>query len=175
MKNINQAEPLFEHNGNFLLGALPKHEQWKVRNNIELAEFHAGQVLVDSRRPIECVYFPITNTIALYRLHERGELKKVAAVGREGMTVVPPRAGANLAAVRLQVQRDGLAYSMSVAALRRCMDHSETLCLVVSLYAQALMAQIADTETCNRNPSIYNNSPRRIQIEDEGIQRVGCR
>jgi len=151
--------------GNHLLGALPAHEWSALAPHLELVQLRAEQLLCDSGRRINHVYFPTTAVITLLHTMEDGGSVEVAAIGREGMTGVPVLTGGDTMPTRVQVQAPGFAYRMSASALREHFGRSDFLRRITLLYMQALLTQVAQTAACNRHHPLSKQLCRWLLIQ----------
>lgn len=70
---------------NRLLAALPEAEWRRWLPQLEAVEMPLGQVLSESGRTLDHVYFPITAIVSLLYVMENGASAEIALVGNEGI------------------------------------------------------------------------------------------
>jgi len=70
---------------NQLLGALSAAEVKRLTPHLEPIEMALGQVVYESGRVLDYVYFPTTCIISLLAVMENGSSAEIAIVGKEGL------------------------------------------------------------------------------------------
>ena len=135
---------------NAILAALPRTEYRRVRDLLEPVTLTFGEVLYEQDERITHVYFPSDSLVSLLTLVDRHQALEVGLVGREGMVGVSYAMGIGATPLRALVQGTGTAMRMKAPAFRRELNASPALQREVSLYAHALMSQVARTAACNR-------------------------
>lgn len=141
--------------GNALLNSLPDAERLWLEPLLRRAVLATRQVLVEPRRDIATVFFPVSGVISLVTVMSDGTSVHVASVGTEGLAGIPVFFGAtstpNLRAV---AQMPGLALTMPASQFHGCMERSPALERAVAGYAHALLTQAAQEVACNRRHSV---------------------
>jgi CRP-like cAMP-binding protein len=150
---------------NCMLDALPLHERQALMADSQQVHLRNQEWLFTAGQRVDFVYFPGTAIVSL--LHPVGTNKgvEIAAVGSEGMIGVSVLMGGNSMPTSVLTQCAGSAYRVSVASLRECLAGSETLSRALLSYTQALLMQIAQTATCSRQHSVYEQLCRWLLID----------
>lgn len=154
-----------EHQVNYLLDALPSHEWQALESHVDLVRLREKQILCDAGEHIEHAYFPVTGVVSLLYKMKGGASVEVAAVGPEGMIGVPILTGREAMSTCVQVQCPGIAYRITATAMRKQFDRCDSLRLLLLRYMQALIMQVAQTATCNRDHSVYEQLCRWLLVE----------
>jgi len=146
----NAPQPLQNH----LLLALPPETRERVFPNLELVALPQGQTLYESGDGMQDLYFPTDSIVSPLYVLADGVPAEVAVVGNEGMVGVVLFVGDESTLSRVVVQSAGHAYRLKGAVLAREFSRDEALHVLLLRYAQALLMQMAQTLTCNRDHSV---------------------
>jgi CRP-like cAMP-binding protein len=139
---------------NTLLAALTPAEGKRVRPHLEPVTLEFGQVVYESGRAMDRVYFPTGCIVSLLHVLENGSSAETALVGCEGVVGVSIFMGGETTPSRAVVQCAGGALAMPVAALRSEFDRGGSLQHLLLRYTQALITQMAQTAVCNRHHNV---------------------
>jgi len=139
---------------NHLLDALSQTERQHWMRQLEWVEMPLGQVLYESGRAIENVYFPVTAAVSLQYLAEDGTSVEFAGVGSEGMVGIASIMGSNSTPSRAVVESAGRGYRMKAQAIKDEFSRSHPVMLLLLRYAYTLMTQMAQTAVCNRQHTL---------------------
>jgi CRP-like cAMP-binding protein len=134
---------------NRLLAALPDQELNQILVRLASVRLHPGEVLCHSGEEIGHVYFPDDGLISLVATMMDGATVETGLVGNEGMMGVPVFLGADSAPYRAIVQVEGHAWRLRADLFKYEMRRCNTLHKRLSLYTQALMAQMSQMAACN--------------------------
>ncbi len=156
------STPLFTAQQNQLLRALPKEDMDRWQSRLELVELSRNQVLHDTGRAPEHVYFPTTSIVSLMSTTRDGGTAEVALVGRDGVVAISWLMGAETSPNEAMVQSAGRAYRISTAFVKSEMERSSAVLKVLLRYAQSVMEQMAQIAVCNRHHSIDQQLCRRL-------------
>ena len=139
---------------NHLLAALPVSVRRRFLSCLKLVEFKQGEVICESGRPLEFVYFPIDCIISLVHVMLDGASAGVSVVGYEGMVGVTVFMGGESTLSRAVVQNKGFAYRMPSLKLQQEFNADVDLRVLMLRFTQTLITQMSQTAVCNRHHSI---------------------
>jgi CRP-like cAMP-binding protein len=145
---------LFSPTQNHLLGALGESEREHLFSHLELVPMRLGEVIYESGRPLEHVYFPTNCIISLLYVMEDGASAEIAIVGCEGMVGVALFMGGESTPSRAVVQSAGHAYRLSGKLVKEEFVRAGAMQYLLLRYTQALLTQMAQTAVCNRHHSV---------------------
>ncbi len=154
---------------NLLLASLPEAEWQRWMPDLEPVELRLGQVLSESGRTPAYVYFPTTAIVSLLYRTQDGDSSEIAVVGNDGVVGVSVFMGGNSTPSDAVVQNAGQAYRLRVQCVKEAMNRQGPVLGILLVYAQALMAQVAQTAACNRYQSIDQLMCRRLLM---GLERL---
>jgi CRP-like cAMP-binding protein len=110
------------------------------------------------------VYFPTSAVVSLMSSTRDGGSAELAVVGHDGMIGIAVFMGGNAMPSAAVVQATGVALRLSASTLKSLLQRSVPTLQVLLRYAQALMAQVAQTALCNRYHSIDQQLSRRLLL-----------
>jgi CRP-like cAMP-binding protein len=139
---------------NRLLAALSAVELKRLRKNLELVEMPLGEVVYESGRHVDHVYFPATCIVSLLYVLENGASAEIAVVGNEGVVGVSIFMGGETTPSRAVVQSAGYAYRLPGAMMVAEFTRGGAMQHLMLRYTQALITQMAQTAVCNRHHSV---------------------
>jgi CRP-like cAMP-binding protein len=125
-------------------------EYLRLLPHLEAVELVEGEVLCESGKPLQYVYFPSSSLVSLLTLVDADDVFAVALVGREGMTSVASALGTQISPFRALVQAPGAAMRIRPNVFLAEFRTSITLREAVLAYVLSLTVQIAQTAACNR-------------------------
>jgi CRP-like cAMP-binding protein len=137
---------------NRLLEVLPPPLWQRLAVQLELVELAPGTVLFEGGAAPAEAWFPTSAVLAVVQMLEDGATPEIAVVGCEGMVDVAAYMGGT--SQRCIVQLGGCAFRLPAAALAAAFDESPALRRLLLRYAQALLAQLAQTAVCNRHHAL---------------------
>lgn len=139
---------------NHLLDALSKAELKRLRPHLEPVAMPLGQVVYESGRMLDHVYFPATAIISLLYVMEDGASAEIAVVGNEGLVGISLFMGGETTPSRAVVQSAGDAFRLAARHLRVEFNRAGPLQHLLLRYTQSLITQMAQTAVCNRHHSV---------------------
>ena len=139
---------------NQLINALSATELKRIRRHLEPVEMSLGDVVYESGRHIEHVYFPADCIVSLLYVLENGASAEIAVVGNDGVVGVSLFMGGETTPSRAVVQSAGSAFRMRGAVMKREFTRGRTMQHLMLRYTQALITQMAQTAVCNRHHSV---------------------
>lgn len=157
-------KPVCDPRQNQLLFALPDAAWLRWATELELVELPAGRVLSESGGTPEFVHFPTTAIVSLLYMTQDGGSVEIAVVGNDGVVGISLFMGGNATPSRAVVQSAGLAYRLPASVAKCEIDRGGPALAMLLRYAQALIAQVAQTAACNRYHSIDQQLARRLLL-----------
>jgi CRP-like cAMP-binding protein len=139
---------------NYLLAALSAAELKRLRPHLEPISMLLGQVVYESGRLLEHVYFPTTAIISLLYVMEDGASAEIAVVGNEGLVGISLFMGGETTPSRAVVQSAGDAYRLPTQFVRSEFSRGGSMQHLMLRYTQSLITQMAQTAVCNRHHSV---------------------
>ena len=139
---------------NQLLAAFSAAELKRLRPHLEPLSMPLGQVIYESGRQLEHVYFPTTTIISLLYVMEDGASAEIAVVGNEGVVGISLFMGGETTPSRAVVQSAGQAFRLGAQYLRAEFDRAGSMQHLLLRYTQSLITQMAQTAVCNRHHSV---------------------
>jgi len=154
--NIGRSIPFGQHSplGNTLLKSLPDNCYQQLLKHLQLTRMEAGEIIQDSDRPLQYLYFPVTCIVSRNYIMADGESTMVAIIGKEGLVGVTQLTGGDSPICNLVVISAGYAYRIKKPLIEAEFNKGGILEHTLLLYAQALITQISQTIVCNRFHSI---------------------
>lgn len=154
---------------NHLLAAIPADEYARVAPDLELVEMPLGQVLSESGRTMQYVYFPTTCIVSLMYVLEDGACAEIAVVGNEGIVGFSLFMGGGSTCSRAVVRGAGHAYRMKADRLLQEFERGGPVQRLLLRYTQALITQMTQTAVCNRHHSVEQQLCRTLLLTLERL------
>lgn len=151
-----------EARSNLLLSTLPDAEWRRLQAVMQPVDLRAGQVLSEPGSVSSYAIFPLTAIVSLLYMTRDGASTEVAVIGRDGMVGLGSLMGGNATPSRAVVQTGGKALRVPLQWMEDQLEGGGALLDMLMRYAQALMAQVAQTAVCNRFHSIDQQLSRRL-------------
>jgi CRP-like cAMP-binding protein len=139
---------------NQLLAALSAVELKRIRPRLEVFDMPLGQVVYESGRELDHVYFPTNCIVSLLYVLESGASAEIAVVGHEGVVGVSIFMGGATTPSRAVVQSAGTAYRLPAAVIQEEFRRGGGMQQLMLRYTQSLITQMAQTAVCNRHHSV---------------------
>ena len=139
---------------NRLLAALPPAEWARWLPQLEATDMPLGQVLYESGRTLDHVYFPTTAIVSLLYVMENGASAEIAVVGREGLVGISLFMGGGSTPSRAVVQSAGRGFRLPAQAMKEEFNQAGPVMHLMLRYTQALITQMAQTAVCNRHHTL---------------------
>ncbi|HUQ04705.1 MAG TPA: Crp/Fnr family transcriptional regulator [Kofleriaceae bacterium] len=149
---------------NLLLRRIGGAEYDAFARELEPVALTFKETLYEQDRPIKQVYFPTSGMVSLVTRMKDGRQIETGTVGREGVVGIPAILGATRAPGRAFCQVEGSALRMPLDAFVAVTRRSERVRAVVLLYANVLMAMMAQSAACNRSHGIEARMARWLLI-----------
>ncbi len=139
---------------NQLLAALPDAAWAHWLPQLEPVNMPLGQVLSESGKQLEHVYFPTTSIVSLLYVMEDGASAEIAVVGHEGLVGISLFMGGKSTISRAVVQSAGQGFRLKADLLMQEFNRAGPVLHLLLRYTQALITQMAQTAVCNRHHSL---------------------
>src|ERR1700687_271078 len=139
---------------NHLLDALSAAELKRLRRNLEPVDMVLGEVIYESGRHMDHVYFPTDSIVSLLYVLADGASAEIAIVGNEGVVGISLFMGGETTPSRAVVQSAGQALRLKASILKEEFERGGALQLLLLRYTQALITQMTQTAVCNRQHSV---------------------
>ena len=139
---------------NLLLAALAPAELKRMRPHLEPVTMPLGDVIYESGRHLDHVYFPTTCIVSLLYVLESGASAEIAVVGYEGVVGVSIFMGGETTPSRAVVQSGGNAYRLPGQMVKDEFTRGGAMQHLMLRYTQSLITQMAQTAVCNRHHSV---------------------
>ena len=144
---------------NCLLAELPEEEFTHLSTQLERVELSPGEILYESGRPVQYVYFPTTAIVSLLYIMENGTTAEIAVIGNDGMVGIALVMGGDAMPNRAMVLCAGTAYRLNSRLLMSEYNRiggrrAGALQHLLLRYTQVLIAQMSQNAACNRHHSI---------------------
>lgn len=139
---------------NKLLAALSAAELKRMLPRLERVETTLGEVLYESGRHLDHVYFPGDCIVSLLQVLENGATAEIAVVGNEGVVGVSIFMGGETTPSRAVVQSAGTAFRLPGQAIKDEFTRGGDMQHLMLRYTQSLLTQMAQTAVCNRHHTV---------------------
>jgi CRP-like cAMP-binding protein len=139
---------------NHLLDALTAGELKRLRRHLEPVEMILGEVVYESGRHMDHVYFPTDSIVSLLYVLENGASAEIAVVGNEGVVGISLFMGGESTPSRAVVQSAGSAYRLAAQIMKTEFTRGGGMQHLMLRYTQSLITQMAQTAVCNRHHSV---------------------
>ena len=140
--------------GNRLLDLLPAADWQRWQPQVESVTLSLGQVLYESGRVQNHVYFPTSSVVSLLYVMENGASAEIAVVGNEGIVGISLFMGGESTPSRAVVQSAGHGFRLKAQMTKDEFNRSGPVMHLLLRYTQALITQMAQTAVCNRHHSL---------------------
>ncbi len=154
--------------GNKLLDSLPQTEYRQIIPFLRPVELKRGEIIHPARHVIEHAYFPTSGLLSLMVSAENGDAIEAVVYGNEAIASLPVYLGAKIPAHRVEVRIPGAALRMKTEDFKRFCGKSKKLRARLCQYADAVIAQLAQTAFCNRFHSVEERMSRWLLKAQDG-------
>ena len=155
---------------NCILSALPSEEYNHLLGAQQCVTFSLGDVVYESSRPLEYVYFPTTCVVSLLYTMEDGATAEMGLVGNDGIVGVALFLGGETTPNRAVVQIAGDSLRMKAKLFQAEFKRGGALQDLLLLYTQALITQISQTAVCNRLHSMEKRLCRWLLLSHDRVK-----
>jgi CRP-like cAMP-binding protein len=158
---------------NSLLTALSPEELERVLPRLERVPMELAQVLYESGRNLDYVYFPTTCIVSLMFVLESGASTGIAVIGYEGAVGVSSFMGGESTPSRGVVQSAGEAMRLPVGLVLQEFRRGGAMQHLMLRYTQTLITQLAQTAVCNRHHSVDQQLCRWLLLSIDRLPTQG--
>ena len=159
-----------EARNNHLLASLPSDESKRWLPLLEPIDLPLGDVLYESGKTLDYVYFPTTAIVSLLYVMENGASAEIAVVGNEGIVGVSLFMGGGSTPSRGVVQSAGKGFRLAAVSMKDEFDRAGPVMHLLLRYTQALITQMAQTAVCNRHHSLDQQLCRWLLLSLDRLQ-----
>ena len=159
-----------EARNNHLLASLPSDESKRWLPLLEPIDLPLGDVLYESGKTLDYVYFPTTAIVSLLYVMENGASAEIAVVGNEGIVGVSLFMGGGSTPSRGVVQSAGKGFRLAAMSMKDEFDRAGPVMHLLLRYTQALITQMAQTAVCNRHHSLDQQLCRWLLLSLDRLQ-----
>jgi len=135
---------------NRLLEGLPPKERDRILGRCETVELEFGTTLCESGSPYRHVYFPVHGFISTVATLVNHQPLEIRLIGDEGVLGATLALGVDTVPLRAVVQGSGAAWRMAAGPFKRSLRESPALLRVLRRYLYVLLAQLTQSNGCNR-------------------------
>jgi CRP-like cAMP-binding protein len=157
---------------NRLLAALPDEEVETIRANAKLVTMNRRDVMFESGKPIEHVYFLIDGIASLVSVMADGTGVETATVGREGMVGLPIFHGVSTTAEQALVQVAVKAYRIDAGKFAELLPELPELTRLLHRFSVVMFTLAAQNSGCNRKHSIEERCCRWLLMVADRLDRT---
>jgi CRP-like cAMP-binding protein len=137
------------HTANRFLTLLSPADLALFESDLRIVEMAHGQVLAEPHQPIETVYFPHSGIVSYVVAMSDGNMIETGMVGRDGMMGGLQALDEKISPNKIMVQVPGRASAVDVEIVRRAVDASPSLRVMLAKHEQFFVAQIQQSAGCN--------------------------
>jgi CRP-like cAMP-binding protein len=139
---------------NRLLATLSPEEIERLKPRLERVQMPLAQVVYESGRQLEHIYFPTTSIVSVMYVLASGASSGIAVVGAEGAVGVSSFMGGDTTVSRGVVQSEGEALRLPVGDVLAEFRRGGAMQDLLLRYTQSLLTQMGQTAVCNRHHSV---------------------
>ncbi len=141
------------------------------RAELEPVQLVVKDVLIEQDAAVTGIYFVESGTVSMIAGLEDGSRIEVGLVGPEGIVGLPLLLGGGTAAVEAMVQSEGTALRLSAPSLRAALAEAPALLHLLLRYADAFMAQVAQSAACNGRHHLEQRLARWLLMTHDRVER----
>lgn len=145
---------------NRILAALAINQYARLLDDLQPVTLAAGQVLCQAGGSLNAVWFPADCIVSLLSTTSGDDSCEVGMTGAEGLVGIWLALGSERSPCKLVVQRPGKAWRLPAEIMRWEVEQGGALQRIALLYAQSLLAQMAQSLLCNRHHPIERQVSR---------------
>jgi CRP-like cAMP-binding protein len=139
---------------NQLLSALPLDVRVRWEPQIELVNLPLGEVLYESSKKMNYVYFPEDCIVSLLFVLENGASTEIAVIGHEGLVGISIFMGGETTPNCAVIQSAGKSVRVLSHFLKDEFHRSVEVMHLLLRFTQALATQMTKTAVCNRHHAL---------------------
>jgi CRP-like cAMP-binding protein len=137
------------HTANRFLRLLPPTDLALFEAHLHVVEMSHGQVLAEPYQAIEKLYFPHGGIVSYVVAMRDGNMIETGMIGRDGVVGALQALDEKISPNRIMVQVPARASVIDVDVMRRAIDGSPSLRVMLAKHEQFFVAQIQQSAGCN--------------------------
>jgi len=155
---------------NKVLLSLTSRQFRLVRPRLRPQTLSHHDILHESQRKVDWIYFPNDGLISLVIVMANGKTAEAGVVGNEGVAGLEGAFGLKRSPIREIVQISGSAYRMSADKLRKIILSDPEMLLRFSRFAIINRMQVSQTAACNRLHEVDKRLARWLLMTQDRVQ-----
>jgi CRP-like cAMP-binding protein len=154
---------------NIILLSIVENDYDSLRPHLEYVELPNHLILHEAGGKLEFAYFPNRGLISLVVAMKDGRTAEAGVVGSEGYTGIPAAVGLSRSPLQAIVQITGAGFRIAVGALRKVLESTPHLQLLLNRYAVLQGMQVAQTAACNRLHDLEQRLARWLLMTEDKV------
>jgi CRP-like cAMP-binding protein len=155
---------------NQVLLSLATQQFRMLRPRLQLVPLTHHDILHESHRKVDTVYFPNDGLVSLVIVMANGKSAEAGVIGNEGIVGLEGLFGLKRSPIREIVQVSGTAYRMPAAKLQRVSQFAPDILLRFSRFAVVNRMQVSQTAACNRLHEVEKRLARWLLMTQDRVQ-----
>lgn len=157
--------------GNKLLAALPEREQDAIRSRATLVSLNRRDILYETGKPTEAVYFLTDGIASLLSVMSDGTGVETATIGREGMVGMALFHGVSTTAEQAMMQVPGTGFRIEAGHFQEILPSLPTLDALLHRFSVVMFTLASQNSGCNRKHSIEQRCCRWLLMVADRLGR----
>jgi CRP-like cAMP-binding protein len=154
---------------NVILLSASDNDYSLLRPHLEFLNLPHHLVVHEAGEKLKYTYFPNRGLMSLVIAMKDGRTAETGVVGNEGFTGIPAAVGLDRGMLRVVVQIAGDGFRVEVGALRKTLESTPGLQLILCRYGILLGMQVAQTAACNRLHDIKQRLARWLLMTQDRV------
>jgi len=142
------------HSANKFLSLMSPADLALFADHLHVVEMPHGQVLAEPHQLIEKLYFPHSGIVSYVVGMSDGNMIETGMVGRDGVMGALQALDEKVSPNRIMVQVPGNASVVDIEVMRKAIDGSPSLRVMLAKHEQFFVAQIQQSAGCNAGHSV---------------------
>jgi CRP-like cAMP-binding protein len=139
---------------NIFLTLLPPADLALFQNHLRLVDIAQGQVLAEPHESLEKMYFPHSGIVSYVVEMGDGNLLETGMVGRDGVVGALQAFDEKISPNKIVVQVPGKASVVDMDIVRKAIDESPSLRVMLAKHEQFFLAQVQQSTGCNASHTV---------------------
>jgi CRP-like cAMP-binding protein len=156
-------------NNKVLLSLTPRQFRL-VRARLRAFALSHHDILHETQRKVEWIYFPNDGLISLVIVMANGKTAEAGVVGNDGVAGLEGAFGLKRSPIREIVQISGTAYRMAAEKLQKIFQSDPEILLRFSRFAIINRMQVSQTAACNRLHEVEKRLARWLLMTQDRVQ-----
>ena len=142
------------HTANKFLTLLSPTDLALFSNDLRVVEMSHGQVLAEPHQRIKTLYFPHGGIVSYVVTMADGNMIETSMVGRDGVMGAVQALDDKVSPNKIMVQVPGQASVLNIEVMRKAIDASPSLRVMLAKHEQFFIAQIQQSAGCNASHTV---------------------